>query len=319
MTLARVTGLLVALAAIALQPGPAVSMQPDPRLLVAERMAMLTRASPWTLLKSVAVQYRTHHPQGMVKIGDTLFVSSVEIKVPTKRYPVPTGPHDRDTGAGTGHLFKMDMSGRLLARLELGEGSIYHPGGIDFDGRWIWVSVAEYRPNSRSIVYRVDPARMEAVEVLRFDDHLGAIVKDTAEASLYGVSWGSRRFYRWPVDSEGRVADPGDRASRLLALNPSHYVDYQDCKYAGAQRMLCSGVTELHRSADGVPFRLGGLDLVSLVDARPLQQLPVPLWTESGLAMTQNPVWVEPNQSGGLRVYFMPDDDKSTVYVYGVN
>ena len=36
---------------------------------------------------------------------------------------------------------------------------MYHPGGIDYDGRHIWVSVAEYRPNSRSIVYRIDPER----------------------------------------------------------------------------------------------------------------------------------------------------------------
>ena len=32
---------------------------------------------------------------------------------------------------------------------------MYHPGGIDYDGRHIWVPVAEYRPNSRSIIYRV--------------------------------------------------------------------------------------------------------------------------------------------------------------------
>jgi hypothetical protein len=31
--------------------------------------------------------------------------------------------------------------------------------------------------------------------------------------------------------------------------------------------------------------------------------------------MTHNPVWVEPS-AAGVRAYFMPEDDRSTVYVY---
>ena len=34
--------------------------------------------------------------------------------------------------------------------------------------------------------------------------------------------------------------------------------------------------------------------------------------------MTQNPVCVEPTATG-LRGYFMPDDNKSTLYVYDVD
>ncbi len=34
--------------------------------------------------------------------------------------------------------------------------------------------------------------------------------------------------------------------------------------------------------------------------------------------MTHNPVFVEPGDRG-LRAYFMPDDDRSTVYVYEVD
>ena len=60
----------------------------------------------------------------MVKIGDALFVSSVEIKVPTKRFPQPVDGYDRDTGEGVGHLFKIDMQGNLLADLVLGEGTM---------------------------------------------------------------------------------------------------------------------------------------------------------------------------------------------------
>jgi hypothetical protein len=41
------------------------------------------------------------------------------------------------------------------------------------------------------------------------------------------------------------------------------------------------------------------------------------LWTPEGLDMTHNPSWFEPIP-GGLRAYFMPEDDRSSIYVYDV-
>jgi hypothetical protein len=184
---------------------------------------------------------------------------------------------------------------------------MYHPGGIDYDGRDVWVPVAEYRPDSASIVYRVDPETMTPVEAFRVADHVGAIVHNTDDNSLHGVSWGSRRFYRWTVR--------GVETSRVS--NSSHYVDYQDCKYAGGRRMLCSGVTEFRQTPEAPLFRLGGIDLIDLVDGRPLHQVPIALWTAGGLDMTHNPVWIEPSALG-LRAYFMPEDDRSTLYIYEV-
>jgi len=270
------------------------AVQPDPRSIVADRVMTLTRASAWTHVASVSIAFRTFHPQGMVKIGETLFVSSVEVL-------------DREAGKGVGHLFKIDMAGHLVADLRLGDGALYHPGGIDYDGKDIWVPVAEYRPDSRSIVYRVDPATMTASEAFRVADHIGAIVHNTDDDALHGISWGSRRFYRWTTGGQ----------SRGVTLNTSHYIDYQDCKYAGSRRMLCTGVTEMRQTPDAAPFRLGGIDLVSLEDGRPLHQLPVALWTRSGLDMTHNPFWIEPRDAG-LRAYFMPEDDRSTLYIYDV-
>jgi hypothetical protein len=292
-------------------------VQPGVLSIVADRVTKLTRDSSWKLVASVPMRFTTHHPQGMVKIGDTLFVSSVEIKVRTRRLPRPVDGYDRDTGEGVGHLFKIDMAGNLIADLRLGEGTIYHPGGIDYDGRNIWVPVAEYRPNSRSIVYRVDPETMKPAEVFRFADHLGGIVHNTDDDTLHGVSWGSRRFYRWTLGKDGRVTNAQTPPETLRTLNASHYLDYQDCKYAGGRRMLCTGVTEMRQTADGPPFRLGGIDLVNLADGRPVHQVPVLLWTASGMDMTHNPVWIDSNATG-LRAYFMPEDDNSTLYIYEV-
>ncbi len=285
---------------------------------LAEAVMRVTRTSRWTPVLSVPVRFPTFHPQGLVKVGDAFVVSSVEVTVPPRRFDTAVGGYDRDPGQGVGHLFKFDRSGARIAELRLGEGLIYHPGGLDYDGRDIWVAVSEYRPDSRAIVYRVDPATMRATEVFRFADHLGAIVHDTDDHTLYGVSWGSRRFYRWTLDGHGRVTNSGVPPERLRTLNPSHYVDYQDCKYAGRRRMLCTGVTELRQRPDAPLFRLGGMDLIDLRDGRPLHQVPVLLWTAAGLDMTHNPVWIEPHGTG-LRGYFMPDDNDSTLYIYDLD
>jgi hypothetical protein len=295
-------------------PWAVMAAEPD-RSVLADRVTKLSRGTQWKPVTAVPINFLTHHPQGMVKIGDTLFVSSVEIQQPTKRFPQPVDGYDRDTGAGVGHLFKLDMKGNLIADITLGEGTIYHPGGIDYDGKYIWVPVAEYRPNSRSIVYRVDPETMKAEEMFRFADHIGGVVHNTDDKALHGVSWGSRRFYRWSLDSDGKPANPSEAPEKLRTLNTSHYLDYQDCKYVGKSRMLCSGVTEMRVTPDAPPFRLGGLDLVNLTDGRPIFQTPVLLWSESGMDMTHNPVWMEASDAG-IRGYFMPEDDKSTLYIY---
>ena len=257
---------------------------------LAERLTKLTRASHWTAAGAVPVGFDTYHPQGMVKISDTYFVSSV------------------DKEGKVGHLFKIDASGKLLADLKLTEGDLYHPGGVDYDGRDIWVPLAEYRPDSRSIIYRVNPETMKATEVLRVPDHIGAVVHDTDDHALYGMSWGSRKIYRWQRDGAGAVTH---------SLNPSHYIDYQDCKYLGAHKAVCGGVTEIRQSPGGAGFRLGGLDLIDLREGRPLHQVPVLLWTPAGVVMTQNPIWIEA-KADGLRAYFMPEDNRSTIYLYDV-
>jgi hypothetical protein len=294
---------------------PADQKTGAPGSTLSERVKQLSRGTAWRPVASIPAQFDTQHPQGMVKIGDTFYISSVEITTPTKRFAQPQGDYDRDTGAGVGHLFKVDMKGNLLADLKLGEGSIYHPGGIDYDGRYIWVAVAEYRPNSRSIIYRVDPATMQATEVFRYGDHIGGIVHNRDGASLHGVSWGSRRFYRWTLDGAGRVSNADVAPEKLRVLNPAHYIDYQDCKYLGNGEMLCTGLTNYQIRPDAPRFALGGIEIVDLATHRVTHQVPIQLWTTSGLPMTQNPVWIEPTTSG-LRAYFMPEDGKSTLYVY---
>lgn len=77
---------------------------------------------------------------------------------------------------------------------------------------------------------------MKSTEVFRFADHIGAIAHNTDDRTLHGVSWGSRRFYRWTLGPNERVTNAAVRPESIATINPSHYVDYQDCKYVGAGR-----------------------------------------------------------------------------------
>ncbi|MFB3133342.1 MAG: DUF6454 family protein [Rhodothermales bacterium] len=226
------------------------------------------------------------------------------------------GGLDRTAGQGKGHLFKMDLDGNLLGQIELGQGAIYHPGGIDFDGRYVWVPVAEYRPHSTSLIYRVDPASMEATEVFRYADHIGSLVHNTDEGTLHGVSWGSRRLYTWRLDDGPTVTDVPPE--QLYRVNPAHYIDYQDCQYVGAGRALCFGLGEYRQRAGASPFVLGGMELLDMRQGQPLHQVPVSLWTEEGLSLTRNPVELETTEDG-LRAYFMPEDNESRLFIYDVS
>jgi hypothetical protein len=151
---------------------PAMASIPN----VAAELPRLSRSSTWTPLSSFKLQFETFHPQGMVKVGDVYYMSSVEILEATQKYPQLENGLDRSAGKGRAHLFKFDGSGKLLADIILaeGEGDVYHPGGIDFDGKYVYVPVAEYRPNSAAILYKVDTLTDKLTEVLRYRDHLEA-------------------------------------------------------------------------------------------------------------------------------------------------
>lgn len=273
--------------------------------ILEEKIRRLSPNTSWQQKKSVQLQFPTFHPQGMVKVGEFFYLSSVEV---TK------SPKNGDTGEGVGHLFKFDSTGTLISKITLGEGSIYHPGGIDFDGKYIWIPVAEYRPNSKSIIYKVDAQTLQIEEVLRFNEHIGAIVHDTESNKLLGASWGSRNFYEWPLNAKGKVITSAS-PEQLRTKNPSFYIDYQDCHYLGGHKMLCSGFQK-YSQPNGNIVRLGGFEIVNLVDKRPVFQVPIKLWSPSGLAMTNNPFWVE-TIKGGLKAYFVPDDDAaSTLFIY---
>jgi hypothetical protein len=276
---------------------------------VAKAFAATTRSTPWTQVAKIPLQFPTYHPQGFALVGDLIYLSSVEVLEAPVKYPVPVDGYDRSPGKGIGHLFVIDRQGRLKKDIRLGEGTVYHPGGIDFDGENVWVPAAEYRPNSKAIVYKVNPRTYRVTEQFRVRDHVGGVVRDRRTGLVHGVSWGSRTMYEWTASGKQLDAQP----------NQSHLLDYQDCDYVSRGKQLCGGVTGLP-TATGGGYELGGLALIDLKDDnRILHEIPFPAFSSAGHSATRNPVALEVDGKK-LRLFTAPDDGEETagteLYVY---
>lgn len=268
----------------------------------------LTKNTPFTLVQKIECQFNTYHPQGLLKIGDYFIISSVQVLEPVQLYAHPDEQGcDRSTGRGIGHLFKVDGDGRLIKELELVEGSQYHPSGIDFDGSHFWVSLAEYRPNSRSTLFKVDPDLNQAEKMFTVQDHIGTLAYNRDSEQVYGFSWGSRRVYCWTTS--------GIELCRYN--NPSHFLDYQDAKYVGEDLVLASGLNKWLISGSGDPrtVEIGGLALIRPSDGKIVHEIPLNLYGREGGTITRNPMDVD-GEDQSLKFYFAPEDNRTTLYVY---
>lgn len=268
-----------------------------PAASIGEAFKRLGDATRWTKVSEVKLDFKTFHPQGMVKVGNEYWLTSVEVKGGLFAR-ILQALHLRDE-QGQGHLFRFDQRGHLLGQLDLGQGAMFHAGGLDFDGRYLWIPVAAYKPNSQSLVYRVDPATMKAEVAFRFDDHLGAIARNPDDNTLNAVSWNAEKLYTWQLDATGKPA-----GAPRMTYNDGRSVDYQDMHHVGDGLALASGYRGL----------TGGIDLLDLKARVPVHAVRVPLRV-NGLPITRNPFYAE-QVDGKLQFTFVPSDNKSTLYVY---
>ena len=271
------------------------------------RFRQVSKGTIWKETGQHKLNFNTHHPQGMTAVGERFFLSAVEVI-------------DREQERGIGHLYEIGRRGTLLRETTLGEGEVYHPGGIDYDGTSIWVPVAAYRPDSASIVYAVSPDTLEIREVFRFKDHLGAIAHFPDKNILVAVSWGSRRFYRWEtvlLDGTWIVPDP---EHPKMQLNGNHYIDYQDMqRIPGTPWLLCSGLQTYAAPGKKLPsLRIGGIDLVNTDQLLAHHQVPVPTRPPAAPAWTQNPFYVE-TRGDTLCFFFIPEDNKSFIHMFEID
>ncbi|MDQ6936200.1 MAG: DUF6454 family protein [Actinomycetota bacterium] len=271
------------------------------RAALARDFGALDRDTKWQLTSKLKLKFPTFHTEGLAFAGSRVFLSAVQIIEPTVKYPSPRGGYDRTPGRGIGHLFVMDREGNLEKDIVLGRGHMYHPGGIDYDGKNVWVPVAQYRPNSSAIIYRIEATTLRVHEQFEVNDHFGGIVLDRTTGHLVGNTWGSRRFVEWNL--HGRQLDAW--------ANPSFFIDYQDCQYVPAAKMICGGVTNLPQTpaagGTAATYELGGLALIDLRRHDVLREVPFQQWSTAGHVVTRNPVKLAA-QGRNLTLWAAPDN-----------
>jgi hypothetical protein len=298
------TALLTALSALASPDASAQNNHGE----IARKLLPYTSEKQFALVDSIALPFQTFHTQGLTKVGGYYFLTAVDVKRWPEKYPGPVNGMDRDTGEGVGRVFKFDESGKLVAQATIGEKSIYHPGGIDFDGKYIWIPVCEYRPHGASSVYRMDPLTMKTEKMWDVPDALGALVCVGNEA-LIGMNWDSEHFYKW--------AHKGDAQHgwELVSKESNNMLTFkiQDAKYVGDKTMLCSGLNRWKQGDQS--FTLGGIQLTRTDRYETLYQLPLKLKTPRGANICNNPFFPE-IKDGRLRLTFAPDDDHTVLYIY---
>lgn len=292
-------------------PPPGSSSQGEE---IIRQFVELSRSTKWNLVEKIPFEGDTFEPEGIVRLGDDrYFVSAGEWTVPR----VANADGTTTAGEGFAHMLVFDGQGKRIADARITEAGAeeYHGGGIDYDGTYIWSTLAQYRPHSTATLVRMRPDTLQPEPMLRIADHMGAVVHDLSTGNILTLSWGARSASIWNLNYKPNPL-PAFTAPRAVIKNPSHYTDYQDCKFLGhSQRygfrpiMLGSGITNLYGTT------IGGLALVDMETMVPLYEVPLTMVSDRGHLMTKNPMDVA-IVDGKLRLYFLPDEHTSTLYVY---
>ncbi len=204
------------------------------------------------LVRVVTLQGKTHHVQGVDRVGDRVYVTSVE------------------RAARKGHLFEFSYpGGELLRSIEVQEGDRYHPGGLSVHGDSIWIPVSEYRPKSSTVIQRRNRKTLALESQFVVEDSIGCLAVNAGV--LAGGNWDSREIYLWDHAGKprGRMANPNGNAYQDLkfvfgklvggGLLPGHAgaIDWMEFPSLRLVRRLKAGRTDR-----GVPYTNEGMALV---------------------------------------------------------
>jgi len=156
------------------------------------KLELLDQISNKKIANRIPVNFNVYHPQGMTKIDEYFYISTLD-------HPGFDNPELKASTSGTGYLIKAILKDNKFEKIDeirLGEGMIYHPGGIDYDDNGnIYVPVSEYSPHSKSIIYEISIRTFNPTEYLKWDDHIGAITIVNEIHNMYGFTWGGEKIY----------------------------------------------------------------------------------------------------------------------------
>ena len=159
---------------------------------------------------SLRLNFNTYHPQAMEVVGDRVLGGDHR----ATRLPEPIDGYDRSPGKGVGHLFVLE-DGTLVKDIVLGGGRHVPPRRPRRGPgrRHCRCFVAEYRPDSESIIYKVDPSTFEAQKIFTVD--VSSIVPQPGGAAASSASPGAHVSSTWTTSGR-RSRSPNN--SRFVKL-----------------------------------------------------------------------------------------------------
>lgn len=246
--------MLCARAAIAAVPPPAL----PPEAAAADALTLSYMSDPFP--------FDATHVQGLFVTREHYFFTGV------------------DKFTSSAYLFKVNrLDGALASKKNIEKLFDFHPGGIDFDGKYIWVPVAVYDEYSHTYMTIVDPETLRHKIVFQADDHIGAVAchGDT----IIGANWNARDFYFF------------SRKGEIIEKRPSPTgVGYQDCK-AVSGHLMCTGG--------------GYLDWIDIENWKLAKRFALGQSVEGSSLSREGAAWLDG------QVFFLPDDGlKARVYAF---
>jgi hypothetical protein len=140
-----------------------------------------TSTPEWVILRSIPAPRAG--PTGLVRVGDDIWVS------------IP----------GEGRLYRLDLEGNMVAKLDLPTDCPGNcGGGLAWDGNWLWFAI-------RKSVYQLDP--LSGQELGAFEVELDAIT---------GITWDGQALLM--IDDSGNIVryDRTGHQLRQLAIRSPH-------------------------------------------------------------------------------------------------
>jgi hypothetical protein len=209
-----------------------------------------------------------------------------------------------DSRRQRGYLQAFDrVTGAFVRRLDLTDGPRYHPGGFSITNHAIWVPVAEYKPDSSTVLEEIDPDTLTIRRKIAVADHLGCVA--ATDTSLVAGNWDSRRLY---------VIDLADPAHMRVVRNPSS-TRYQDMKFIDGQ-LVASGYRSVHNGT------IDWIDFPAMTLVRTLHAGATPhgsklstrarAFTSEGMALDGHDLYVLPGIGHTRLFHFRLDDSVDT-------
>ncbi len=277
-----------------------------------EKLLKIPDFSRWELVDQVPVPEDVFHPQGMIKIQDKFYLTTVDKK--------------KDRGL----LFVFEQVGnelRTLSRMDITQGPRhrrYHPGGLDYfsSTEELWIPLAEYRARRPTtiVALKLSDMRLRVLGELR--DHVGALICHEDLSLLRMTNWDTEGAYTVGVNSDFTLE--GSEKNWLYQAHLGYFHSkiwgrygrfaYQDCKSLGRGYAIATGTRRgifwQHGVVDLIRFGSPQKESFSLIRRFELPPVRSP-YDKSlfAIPLSRNPMMLEPSVDGKkIRFYFMPHD-----------